>query len=177
MKIIDAYISDPRREGEFRNPYLTVEVDENVKETGEPVNHLKWEIAQHGPFTAIDEVELNGRHKDGDLGVFNTLNLHKHRFVEVVVVSPEEEIDLSISLDRARRMLRKYDLGWRYVLDDVAGQHGKLLWRLVEQVPMCVEDVNIRAVTDVYYRGTHLSLCARHHAAHNKFIRDLRVNS
>jgi hypothetical protein len=185
MKILSATVTDPRRGGEYRNPYLTITVDERISETDTPKTfggpHTDWKVVPHGPFVAVDIYKADvdgGRWEAGDLGLFNTSGFWKDRLVEVTVCEPGNfEIDLAMSLNRARRLIRKYDISWRYTMDDIAGQHGKVLWRLMPHgLPTCIKcDKNFRE--EVYYRGTHLPLCDTHLSEHNKLIRNLRTRT
>jgi hypothetical protein len=148
-------------------------------ETGEPIMQDVaddvWRIIPHGPFVAVDSYDGN-EWGEGDLGAFNTTGLYRSRLVDVLIYSPVEEIDLAMSLDRARRLLRKHCEGWGYVLDDVAGQHGKLIWRLVNRRAVCVT-CGQPSFGEVYYKGTYLTYCGPHMAEHNRKVRHLRVNS
>lgn len=182
MKILSASVSDPRTEGTYRNPYLVLEVDEDVRETAAPeVLGEAWLLTRHGPFLAVDSaVKRAERRKAGemwheaDLGDFNVTRLYKDKLVEAVVQSPDEEIDLAMPLDRARRLLRRHVPDWKYILDDVAGQNGKLQWRLMTPYQRCVQ-CQSQIEGEVYYRGTYLPLCAFHTSEHNKMIRSKRV--
>lgn len=177
MKITDAEVSDSRREGVLKNPYLMVLTDENIIETGEPRGYNNWRLIPHGPFFAVDwQADRFSEWTNGDIGTFNVASIRPKKLVEVLVVSPDEEIDLAMDLDRARRLVRKYQPTWRYILDDVAGQHSKLQWRLVEKNPRCIE-CGLPAVDEVYHRSTYLPLCGKHISQHNRKIQHLRVNS
>lgn len=181
MKITAASVTDPRREGEYRNPYLVLTVDEELVETRDVIVlggiNCDWLVVPHGPFFAVDYQDKPdlGQRK-GDVGLFNTTGLWESRLVDVLVVGPDYEYELCMGLDRARRLLRKFNLPWRLVLDDVAGQHGKLLWRLQQVHSTCV-DCGAPAMTEVYYSGTHLTYCRTHEAAHNRKVRHLRVSA
>lgn len=181
MKIISAAVLDPRREGHYRNPRLVVNVDEEIIETRAPItltgSTVNWIVVPHGPFFAIDmQNKADLGQTQADMGVFNTAGVWESRLVDVLVVSPDHEYELSMGLDRARRLIRRSNLQWRFILDDVAGQHGKLLWRLQQHPLMCV-DCTRPATTEVYYSGTHLALCPTHEAAHNRKVRHLRVSA
>lgn len=182
MKIVDTLVDDPRRRGEYKNPRLYVEIDEDLRETGDafcnedPHSSAVFEVTPHGPFAMVDLLTPHGGSEYADLGVVNVLGFYKDKLVDVTVLTPKEEIDVAMGLNRARRLLRKHDLRWRYVLDDVAGQNGRLAWRLVEFTPRCIKCDSI-ADAEPFYRGTHLPMCTRHLSEHNKMIRRLRVNS
>jgi hypothetical protein len=188
VKIVNATVLDPRKEGEYRNPQLQLVVDEEIIETREPIvlktfvqdgTDFDYVITPHGPFFAVDHV-LHAVPGDvitaADIGQFNSSGLWESRLVDVIINSPEHEYELSMGLDRARRLLRKHNLPWRLVLDDVAGQHGKLLWRLQQHPLQCVECHRL-ATIEVYYSGTHLPYCRIHEAAHNRKVRHLRVSA
>lgn len=179
MKFLNAAVYDPRKAGEYEAPYLLLTVDENIRETGDPVElGSSWKTILHGPFVAVDSFDPAQQvfKPVENLGAFNASGNFSKRLVEVCIISPDEEIDLAMDLLRARRLLRKFDLGWKYLLDDVAGQHGELLWRLVEDKPRCVQ-CGEPAYNEVYFKSTHLPLCSQHLAEHNRKIRHLRVNS
>lgn len=180
MKILSASIIDPRRGGEYRNPYLALEVDEEIRQTGETSAYGAingdWLVIPHGPFVAVDW-QAGDYIEHGNLGLFNTTDHYRSKLVEVEVNSPDETIDLAMPVDRARRLLRKHMLSWKFIMDDVAGQHGKVEWRLVRiGLSPCIK-CGEPSVQEVYFRGTHLNLCDHHVTEHNHKIRNMRIKS
>lgn len=180
MKIINATVVDPRKKGKIRTPYLVVEVDEDVHSTGPKETKRDadgiWEIGPMGPFTTVDWYDnISHEVSDGDLGRFNTLRLLPP-LVYCTILSPTEEIRASMKLDRARRLLRKFNTGYRYALHDVEAQRGMIQWYLTEMPLTCVRCGTDRKVKEVYFRGTYMAVCVEHLAALNDRLRDIRLH-
>lgn len=183
MKILNAEVIDPRKRGDYRNPYLLVEVDEEIHATKDFKYHDDWRIEHHGPFLYVEcrqpdaeWISAVGESMRASLAAFNTTRIIDRALVDVLVVTPEYEHDFWMDLGRARRLLRKHANAWKYVLDDVAGQHGGVLWRLTEEKPSCTV-CGKPATGEAYYRGTHLNYCEQHMSEHSRKVRHLRVNS
>lgn len=176
MKFQNAYVDDPRKRGEHFNPILVIEIDENLRETSTRYDlPLKnWRITSYGPFIGVDQFDSIEGWAEGEIGDFNTAGLHREALVDVLVYSPDEEMNLAIGLDRARRTLRKYDSGWQFVLDDLAGQHGQLIWRLQQQPLTCIT-CERPASAEAYYAGTYMPYCSEHMYLHNRRVRNLRT--
>lgn len=179
MKILNVAVIDPRRRDDYKNPYLNIEIDVELNETGEARKSTDghWRVIPHGPYFAVDHaVLLENTWQNANLGKFNVTHFHREALVECMVTTPSEVIDLALGLDRARRLLKRHAPDWHYIMDDLAGQRGEALWRLAQSPLLCVT-CNKPAVGEAFFRQTHLAFCSSHVNQHNARVRNMRTSS
>jgi hypothetical protein len=193
MNITDAWVYDPRSRGMLVDPVLELKVNEPVFEIADPIYdpmtgagcdpRYRW--IPCGPFYAVefcigkneegyiwDDIDAGN---SGDLGEFNTMGFLKDQLVPVRVTSPEDVLDLTMIVPRARRLIRKYDLGdkWNLIVDEQAALIGSLKWRVELRRPVCYGGATpgearcpLGAPHTIIYRETHLTLCETHLRQH-----------
>lgn len=172
MKIIDTYVDDPRFVGKFSDPILYITVDEPVEEM-DATEHGPWRTVPCGPFVAVEH-KKNNDWMDADeeeVGIVNTRGFHNKQLFPVRVIEPDGlYLQLSMSVERARRQLRKAGLGgWGITLSEPAGLRGRLQWRLESTRPMCYSGATPRSdnclrepVTTIVHKRTHIPVCQTH---------------
>ena len=211
MRILNLEILDPRLHGLFHDPIARITVDEYVQEIGEPLyDHTKsysMRLVPCGPFWApefrpntalifwydLDEVIANpdefkrGTHQLDempDYGYLNKVGLIPNQLFPVEVRSPEDDLGLAMEVPRLRRLIRKYDLAFKYhlIVDEEAALRGLLKWRIDSVVPVCyggampyADRCIAEPIQTIVYKNTHLSLCRRHLDQHGDRIRRARM--
>lgn len=184
MNITHLTVTDPRMEGKYADPFVTVYVDEEVDEIDRPVfdykKHLQLRMIPCGPFFAIEWRPDNGVTYDEwrdatatEVGIFNTTGIDHRQMVPVTVETPEATgIPLNMEVVRLRRMLRKFTgkrWGWQLVVDEEAAMQGRISWRLTTADPVCYGGAIPRGAncssdptSTIFVRGAHLPVCTRH---------------
>lgn len=130
MKITGAWIDDPMTRGVVDFPELWVMTDAAPEVSISPEKFGgDWTVGKYGPF-----VKYSCSAREVDAGDFNIR--FRGRFpvivdVTLAVDSVEAPVtqDYALPLTRARQLLRKYEPGWKLLLNDRAAEkEGSLLW-------------------------------------------------
>lgn len=200
MKIVDVSIVDYRSHGEYRDPVVTIRVDEDVYEQAAPVfdarKSLQFRVIPCGPFFAVEYREdLGDRYSEwadyseslspGAFGELNSSGLIKEQLIPVRVKTPRNEVlHLAMSVARVRRLLRRFKLDrlWFVLVDEQAAMFGSLEWRVELLSPVCYGGAVPRAANcldaptgSIVQKGAHLSLCPKHAKQHEARMRRARI--
>lgn len=200
MKILRTIVQDPRKFGTFKDPFITITVDEPVYEIADAVQvpSVPYRLIPCGPFYAV-EYQTGPNHwqdislgNSGDIGELNKYGLIKDQLFPVTVMTPpiepvpdEEELDLAMMVPRVRRLLRK-ELGrtWKLIVDEEAALTGLLKWRVERSDPLCYggaapysDRCANSPIQTVMQKGTHLPLCTKHLRAHEAELRTARLST
>lgn len=185
MKITSAFVVDIRTRHRLENPLLHVNVDVPVEEAVEPDVAGKYEITSCGPFVDLrirtDKYTTQSMwNSNNRLGTFNQSGVYKHQVAPVVVHDPEQNHMLYMSIERAKRLVRKYaSSGWSYMLDEHHGLEGRMLWVLVNDDPACWGNdfeypCDRPTVAHSWQAGVRLDFCSTHLRDHNDKMRNMR---
>lgn len=154
MRIVDAKVVDPTLSGVMKRPYLSVVVDEEPDETIAPESFAGgWTVAKYGPFVKYEIQPENSSRKRHDYlhesiaGLASEFNLRfRNKFpvvvdIDLVVKSPGEPDEhvpgMSLSLSRARQLVRKYDRDWSLYLVDKDATELIMSWTPVNKSSGC----------------------------------------
>ena len=136
MKVLTADVRDPRREGVIEAPYLTVQTDEQPRQMGNILTRGRIIARQHGMFWQL-ETDMTGFSEEDIVGFVN-MDIRFDKLVPVEICWSGGSGWYAMSVDRARRLLRKYGRDYAYNLSDVAARQGRLQWDLECRPPMCM---------------------------------------
>lgn len=169
MEIIDVYVEDRRNtHGEYTEPIPVLKVSEPVQERHDAIHCGKhFRKISCGPFWAIEYCPVLGTWEDAnryELSRFNTLNLHPDQLMPVIASHPEEEnLWLTMSVRRVRRLLRKHHDTYEVIVDETSAFKGRLNWRVELKEPLCfVQGCRVAPTTVSWYGGAHVNHCAKH---------------
>ena len=95
MKILTVTIKDPRKFGTFKDPYITITVDEPVYEIADAVQvpSVPYRLIPCGPFYAVEYQTGPNQWTDiivgnsGDIGELNKYGLIKDQLFPVTVIT------------------------------------------------------------------------------------------
>lgn len=192
MKIIKAEIIDPRTQGEYKDPYVELTVDEAVREMNDPVRvpSLSYRMIPCGPFFAVEYQVDTDEWADvedgnsGDIGEFNTMGLTHHQLAPVIVkCDGEPDLPLFMAVTRLRRVVRKfYAHDWKVIIDEEAGMIGGLKWRLELSNPVCYGGAMpfqarcyAEPIKTIMVKDTHLTMCHKHVTQSERIMSQLRA--
>lgn len=132
MKIQRCQVIDPLDRGEYKPPYLLLDVNEPLKQTMHR-DYEDWDVKQFGPFF---DAEQQGwvRPYEQNIGKFNRLdpNLRAPKLISVQLsVDGGLPFPIGMDLKRSRAELKKFvGPDWAIRLDDLTVERtGDLLWR------------------------------------------------
>ena len=195
MNITSVAVIDPRKMGEYRDPYLRIEVDDAVEEQGDPIysKDRSLRVIPCGLFFAVESVDPNTKNwTDIEdfaphlLRVLNTTGTLSFPLVAVTTITPEGELPLYMALPRLRRLIRRMcNDNYKLVVNEYAAiNHGGLEWRFEDRVDMCYggatprqDDCRAPVVKTVRYNNTHLPLCEYHARQQEKVFRNNRTKN
>lgn len=198
MNITDIKVIDPRRQGQYEDPFVKITVDEDVVEIGDPIYRVdpltpelkNYRLIPCGPFFAGEFEQGTGHWVDiqdaseADIGQVNKWSLVKNQLIRVRVVNSNYQYELFMEVPRLRRLLRRNGIKWKILVDDDAALSGSLKWRIDHTDPLCYggavpwdDQCLFDPVVTILYRGAHLPVCQKHrrHLEHN--MRHARVTA
>jgi ribosomal protein L37AE/L43A len=133
MKIQRCQVIDPLDRGEYKPPYLLLDVNEPLKRTADK-EYGDWSVCQYGPFF---DVQQHGwtRPMERAIGRFNQLDqaLRAPKLINVMVsINGTVGHWFGMDLKRSRAELKKCqrEQDWVIRLDDLTVERtGDLIWR------------------------------------------------
>lgn len=185
---------DPRRNGEWVDPYVVLTVDEPVYEIDDPIHNVvlpSMRVIPCGPFYAAERATGPGTWADlndtSDISEVNKAGIIKQQLAPVHVIDTEQTHDLYMEVPRLRRLLRKHTgkgfSSWKLTVDEEAALLGQLTWRVDASDPLCYGgaipygDHCSRDVSrTIFTRGAHLPMCAAHVRAYEDSLRSSRIS-
>lgn len=159
MRIIGAEVYDPRTSSfalyntatmpkEQLGPVeLHIMTDEEVMENDDPRYNGPFRLINCGPFFAAEqrigdqEGQVDWRDATPPaIGKMNTKGIIIGQIMPVKVSwtsGDREEMPLVMTINRVRRILRKFKLPWSVLVDEHAANQGRIQWRLERTDPVC----------------------------------------
>lgn len=185
MRILDAWIDDPTQRGEKMPPMLCVSVDEQPSSTGiDLVGGVT--VQNYGPFAQHYQLLGDGNRPLITASRWNVLQgKHGRPTVDVVVfVGDSEEPwgEYTMTLARAKQLIKKHCKEWRLYVNERIAETGEIAWTPVQQNPTCREWVGgkccgERPARSVRVGAFEMPLCSRHLTAHNDRRAEARRSS
>lgn len=190
MKIIKAWIDDPREDATVERPTVVILVDEDPHQSTDAISrpiHLGSESSivscKFGPFIRLwhegsmpDIPSVGNKLSETLKGEFNKAFSDIFPPIINIKLSTEDdwiEGNWGLPVKRARQILKKFNVPYRLLLNDRDAQHGHISWVPVRSEPICVwYDAmglcGLEATSHVSIGEVDMTLCAGHLEMHNR---------
>lgn len=199
MKIIKAWVDDPREDATVERPTVVILVDEDPHQSTDVtyrlVGNTEVNIAscKFGPFIKMwneghaPEASFLSQARSNFIlkNEFNTAFAGVFPPIINVKLSTEDdwiEGNWGLPVKRARQILKKFNVPYRLLLNDKDAQHGHISWVPVRSEPICLWYgemglCGLEATAHVSIGDVDMTLCAPHLEAHNNEQAKKRIST